>query len=134
MSFMDYLLIASLCLALMGAEILNGIFRTVWLSRRIGKEPALKLSVVTGLSLAFVLCFIFVPIIALKGFSQHFVLGIFLMLFMASFDILFGKLVMRFPWQRIARDFDPRSGNYLSVGLVFLTLIPALVWWLRGMP
>jgi hypothetical protein len=39
---------------------------------------------------------------------------------------------MRFKWPRIWQDFNPRSGNYLSLGLLVLALAPSLVWWLRG--
>ena len=131
MSSPDIVRIAALCVALAGAETLHGVVRTVWLARRIGKQRAIKVSVVSGTALAFIVCYILVPGIGLQGLSQHFILGAVLAAFMASFDIAFGKFVMRFTWQRIFRDFNPSSGNYLSFGLAALTLIPALVWWLQ---
>jgi hypothetical protein len=51
---------------------------------------------------------------------------------MAAFDIAIGKFVMRFKWPRIWQNFNPSSGNYLSIGLVLLAFIPTAVWWLRG--
>lgn len=121
-----------MCVALAGAETLHGIIRTILLARWLGKERALKVSIVSGTALAFVVCYVMVPGIALQGAPQHFMLGVLLAAFMASFDIAFGKLVMHFKWQRIWRDFNPANGNYLSVGLVALALIPTLVWWLRS--
>lgn len=123
--------IASLCVALAGAEMLHGIVRTVWLARRVGKERAIKLSVFSGTALAFLVCYAMVPGIGLQGMPQHLMLGAVLAAFMALFDIAVGKLVMRLPWPRIWRDFNPASGNYLSFGLVALSLLPVLVWWLR---
>jgi hypothetical protein len=96
---------------------LHGIIRTVWLARKLGKERAIKVSVVSGTALAFLVCYILVPGIGLQGPRQHLILGAVLAAFMATFDIAFGKLVMRFSWQRVLRDFNPRSGNYLSFGL-----------------
>ncbi len=131
MSAPDVLRIASLCVALAGAETLHGIVRTVWLARKLGKERAIKVSVVSGTTLALLVCYILVPGIGLQGPRQHLILGAVLAAFMATFDIAFGKLVMRFSWQRVFRDFNPSSGNYLSLGLATLTLIPVFVWWLR---
>ena len=48
--------------------------------------------------------------------------------FMAAFDIGIGILLMRKPWRKVAPDFDPRTGNYLSFGLAFLLVVPWLVW------
>lgn len=37
-------------------------------------------------------------------------------------------LLMRKPWRKVAPDFDPRTGNFPSVGLAFLVVVPWLVW------
>jgi hypothetical protein len=124
--------IAALCVALASAEMLHGISRTVWLSPRIGKERAIRWSVVSGSLLAFAVCWFAVPGIGLKGLGAHLALGIFLAAFMAAFDIAIGRFVMRLKWPRILRDFNPASGNYLSIGLVLLSGMPAVVVWLRG--
>ena len=128
----DFLRFASLCVLLAGAETLHGIARTVLLAPRVGKALAIKLSVVTGTLLAFGLCYFFVPAIGAAGFGEHMLLGLGLAAFMAAFDIAIGRFVMRFKWARIWQDFNPSSGNYLSIGLVLLLFIPTAVWWLRG--
>lgn len=134
MESIDFVRFASLCALLAGAETLHGIARTVLLAPRIGKALAIKLSVVTGTLLAFGLCYLFIPAIGAVGARAHLFLGLGLAGFMAAFDIAIGKLVMRLPWARIWHDFNPSSGNYLSIGLVLLVFMPALVWWLRGSP
>jgi hypothetical protein len=132
MESVDFLRFASLCVLLAGAETLHGIARTVLLAPRVGKALAIKLSVVSGTLLAFGLCYFFVPAIGAVGVAEHLLLGLGLAVFMAAFDIAVGRLVMRLKWARIWQDFNPSSGNYLSVGLVLLVFIPAAVWWLRG--
>lgn len=128
----DLLRFASLCILLASAETLHGIARNVWLAPRVGKALATKLSVVTGSLLALGLCFLFVPGMGAVGLGQHLLLGLGLAAFMVGFDMFIGRVVMRFKWPRIWQDFNPRSGNYLSLGLLVLALAPSLVWWLRG--
>ena len=132
MESIDFLRFAALCVLLAGAETLHGVARTVWLAPKVGKPLAIKLSVVTGILLAFGLCYFFVPAIGAGGVGEHLLLGLGLAGFMAAFDVAIGKFVMRFKWARIWQDFNPGSGNYLSVGLALLALIPAAIWWLRG--
>lgn len=127
----DLLRIASLCVLLAAAETLHGIVRTVWLARKVGKERAIRISALTGTVLAYAVCFAMVPGIGLQGTFQHLLLGLLLAAFMAGFDIAFGRLVMRFSWRRIARDFNPAGGNHLSFGLAALAAAPAVVAWLQ---
>ena len=51
---------------------------------------------------------------------------------MAAFDLAIGRLLMRKAWHKLWPDFDPRTGNYLSLGLAFLVLVPWLVAVLHG--
>lgn len=120
----------ALCVALAGAETLHGIARTVFLAPRVGKAAAIKLSVVSGTLLAFGVCFLLVPGIGLDSAAAHLYLGLGLAAFMAGFDIAFGRLVLRLKWRRVLQDFNPASGNYLSLGLAALVFIPLLVWWI----
>lgn len=119
--------ILALCLALASVETLHGIFRTVVLAPRIGKRRALKLSVVTGSLLAFGVCGWMVPSMGLDRWSHLLGLGLLLSLFMASFDVALGRTLLKRPWRKILRDFDPRTGNLLLVGLCLLVTFPLLV-------
>jgi len=123
-----FIRIVALCVVLAGAETLHGIARTVWVVPRIGKDLAIRLSALTGSLLAFGICTQLVPPIGLQGAAQHLALGALLAAFMAGFDIAIGMWLMRKPWRKVAPDFDPRTGNYLSFGLAFLAIVPWLVW------
>ena len=125
--------VVSLCVVLAGAETLHGIARTVLVVPRLGKEPALRLSIVSGTLLAFGICWLLVPGIGLQGWGEHVGLGAVLAAFMASFDLLLGKFLLRRSWAKAFSDFDPRTGNLLVFGLAALVTVPAVVAWLRGL-
>jgi hypothetical protein len=120
--------IAALCLALASAEMLHGIARTTLVTPRIGKERAIKLSAVSGTLLAAAICWMLVPDLNLRSSGAHLALGIALATFMACFDIAVGRWLMRKSWVKIWPDFDPRTGNYLSFGLIALCVIPLGIW------
>lgn len=118
----------SLCVVLAGAETLHGIARIKFLIPRLGKDRAIKLSALTGTLLAFGICALLVPPMELQSAKAHFILGLCLSAFMASFDIAIGRWLMRKSWSKISPDFNPRTGNYLAYGLTALCFIPLAVW------
>lgn len=132
MSLDAVLRLLALCLMLASAETLHGIARTVLVVPRIGRQRATQWSAVTGSLLAMGICWWMVPPLGLQGLAPHLGLGLFLAAFMAAFDLAIGRLVMRKAWHKLWPDFDPRSGNFLSLGLAFLVIAPALVRWGRG--
>lgn len=124
--------VLSLCLLLASAETLHGIFRAAVLVPRIGKKRALKISIVSGSLLAFAICWWRVPDMDLQGDGPLLGLGVTIALFMASFDVILGKLVLKRPWRKAFDDFDPRTGNYLLFGVMLLMCFPYGVMLLRG--
>jgi len=119
--------VVALCLALASAETLHGIFRAAVLVPKVGKRQALKISIVTGSMLAFTVCFWLVPEMGLHQSWQLLALGLLLAGFMASFDIILAKLVLKLSWKKVFKDFDPRTGNYLLFGLIGLVFWPYVV-------
>ncbi|MBP6644474.1 MAG: hypothetical protein KA207_01360 [Burkholderiaceae bacterium] len=120
--------IGALCIVLACTETLHGIARIKLVIPRIGKERAVKLSALTGTLLAFTVCMVLVPAIALQTALAHVMLGWFLAAFMAGFDIAIGRWLMRKSWAKIWPDFNPGTGNYLLYGLIALCFIPLAVW------
>lgn len=123
--------VLSLCVVLAGTETLHGIARTVLLVPRVGKELALKLSIVSGSLLAFAVCYVLVPGVGLATVGQHLLLGLVLAAFMAAFDLAMGRLLLRRSWSKALQDFNPSTGNYLVFGLALLVVFPALVSLIR---
>jgi hypothetical protein len=122
----------ALCVVLAGTETLHGIARTVLLVPRLGKDLALKLSIVSGSFLAFAVCYVLVPGVGLTTMGEHLVLGLCLAAFMAMFDLAMGMLLLRRSWRKALQDFNPATGNLLVVGLALLVLFPSLVAQLRA--
>lgn len=118
--------ILSLCVLLAAAETLHGIFRAAVLVPRIGKKPALKVAIVTGSLLAFALCYWRVPSMGVTATLPLLGIGLVLALFMAAFDILLGRWLLKRPWSRAFEDFNPATGNYLLFGIVLLVFFPWL--------
>ncbi|MGA0025219.1 MAG: hypothetical protein ACO3F9_11320 [Burkholderiales bacterium] len=117
----------SLCVLLAAAETLHGIFRAAVLVPRIGKKLALKVAIVTGSLLAFVLCWWRVPALGVVATGPLLAIGGVLAVFMAAFDILLGRWLLKRPWSRAFEDFNPAGGNYLLFGIVLLAVFPLIV-------
>lgn len=122
----------ALCVVLAGTETLHGIARTMLLVPSVGKGLAIKLSILSGSLLAFLICYFMVPGVGLVTTQEHLVLGIVLAAFMAAFDIAMGKLLLRRSWSKALQDFNPATGNFLVFGLILLVFIPALVAQIRA--
>ncbi len=115
------------CVCLACGEVLNGILRLRYLVRWLGKARAQVASVATGLLLGTAVCAYFAPYWGLQSSTGLAAMGVGLSAFMAAFDVAVGRWLMRRNWPQIATDFDPRSGNCLSVGLLLLCGVPWLV-------
>jgi hypothetical protein len=127
----EILRIASLCLALAGVETLHGVFRATVLVPRMGKARSLKAGIVTGSALAFGVCYLLVPGTGITSTMGLVALGMVLAVFMAGFDIALAKALLKLPWKKVLQDFDPRTGNYLSLGLALLVFFPYVVMRIR---
>lgn len=124
--------VLSLCLALAGVEMLHGIARTLYLVPAVGRERAQRIGIVSGLLLAFAVCYVMVPLLGFTLADHPIGLGVALSLFMAIFDVGVARWVAKRPWAAVRRDFNPMSGNYLIFGLVALPFFPYAALVLRG--
>lgn len=119
--------IIALCVTLAGVETLHGIARNALLAPKIGTKRAKKLSLISGTILLFIVCYLWVPRLGLVSPGSLLALGLWLAMFMALFDMLLGRYIIKLRWQVILKDFDPRQGNYLVFGLLVLVFIPLVV-------
>ncbi len=130
--FHDLALILLLCVLLASAETLQGIVRAAVLVPRLGKKTALKISAITGSLLALLLCAWMIPKTSLNSAADLLLAGVILAAFMALFDVLIGRWVMKLNWEKIGRDFNPANGNYLSIALLLLITYPWVVMQILG--
>jgi hypothetical protein len=121
-----------LCIALASVETLHGIARTIYLAPAIGKLKAKQYSIISGSLLAFSVCYLMVPWLGITVVSQLLLLGLFLAVFMALFDIGMGRFVAKQKWAVVLSEFNPVKGNLLAFGLAWLVLCPYLVMRIKG--
>jgi len=129
---MVYIQILSLCIVLAGVETLHGITRTIFIAPKIGNKRAKQYSVISGTLLAFVVCYTLVPRININVDHQLILLGLLLAAFMAMFDIILAKFVVKQKWRTVMSDFNPAEGNFLLFGLIVLVIIPYTVMKIKG--
>lgn len=120
------------CLTLAAVETLHGIIRNGVIAPRVGTKRAKRWSVISGSLLAFGVCYGWAPVVGIRAIAPLLLIGILLATFMAAFDMLLGRYVIKLKWRVILKDFDPRQGNYLSIGLGLLILMPAIAMQLHG--
>ena len=120
-------------LPIAGFEVLQGILRVRFLNSRVGDHRARQIGVITGSGLIFGVTWFTVPWIGAETWPELVAVGLLWFTLMLTFDLTFGRLVFRFPWKRIAADFDLRRGNFLGIGMLFIFAAPLLVAKLRGL-
>lgn len=116
------------------AEVGQGILRVSFLVKRLGDHRSRQVGVFTGCCLIFAIVRFHIHWMfgtapggpAVASTSDCLVVGVFLMALMVTFDVLFGRFVFLASWSRIASDFDPRKGNLLLFGMIFLAFAPLL--------
>lgn len=106
------------------AEVLHGILRVRYLNPRVGDHRARQIAVFTGCLIILAIAWAMRPWIGADTMGEQFMVGAVWFACMLAFDVLFGRFAMRFPWRRIAVDFDLRKGGLLGVGMLFLLLAP----------
>jgi hypothetical protein len=116
-----------------GVEVLHGIVRWRVLNRPLGARRAAQVGVLVGVGLNFAVAWWCLPWVVGEGPRMWGAIGAVWLGVMLALDVGFGRVYLRYPWSRIARDFDPRQGGYLGLGMLALALTPWAVAMLRGL-
>lgn len=114
-------------LVIAAAEVAQGIVRVRFVNRPLGDHRARQLGVVTGSALVLFIAWFTRDWIDARTTAQRWIVGGLWLGLMLAFDLSFGRLVFRFPWSRIAADFDVRRGNLLAIGMLVVLLAPLIV-------
>jgi hypothetical protein len=126
MDINDIVKIICLYVIVASGETLNGIARTIYLNKRIGVMKAKKVSMLSGLSLCLLVCYLYVPQLNINSDRNLLFLGISLSLFMLIFDILLGRFVIKAKWSTIVDEFNIFKGNLLATGAIVMAFCPLL--------
>lgn len=127
-----YLKVTLIWVLIVVAEIGNGIFRMKLLTKPLGDHRARQLSTITGCVNILVISLVSVGWLETRSPGELLAIGLTWTIAMLTFEVWFGRRVMKASWERIFADFDLRLGNLLALGMLFLTIAPLLAAYLRG--
>lgn len=125
------MLILLLFILVATAEMLLGIFRTLYLNKILGAKCAKRFAILPALILCLIICYFYVPVIGINTKKGLYLLGVALSTFMFLFDITIGRFLMKLQWATIFDDFNILKGNLLAIGLILMSLCPLLAYYLK---
>ena len=114
------------------AEMLHGIARAAFLAPYVGDFRARQIAVLTGSMIILAITLVCVRWIRASSASELLSVGVLWLGLTLAFEILFGRFVLGYSWERIASDYNLLDGGLLPVGLVVLTVSPLIAGKLRG--
>ena len=118
-------------LVIIAAEIIHGIARAVLLVPVVGEFRSNQIGVLTGSMIILAVACFGVPWIRASGPRQLLLVGLLWLGLTLAFEILFGRLVLGLPWQRLLADYNILEGGLLPFGMLVLLLSPLMVAKLR---
>lgn len=130
---MRWLRALAVWLAIAVAETLHGVARTLWLTPVVGDHAARQIGVGTGSVLIFVITWLAIGWMALRNRRELLAAGALWVVLMLGFEMVIGRTVFGFGWDRIAAEFDPSRGGLLLFGHLALLLMPLFAARLRGL-
>ena len=130
---MAWLRVLAVWLAIVAAETLHGIARTLWLVPQVGDHAARQIGVLTGSLLIFLVTWLAIGWIGMRRTRTLLAAGALWVVLMLAFEILLGRAVFGFGWERIAAEFDVSRGGLMGFGLAALLLMPLVTARMRGL-
>ena len=112
-------------------EVLNGNIRVKYLQRKFGRNRGKQLSLLSGISIFYLISWCFLPWIGPNSIIDCFFIGLVWVCLMTLFDIYFGRYVFRLPWNKVLDDFNPLKGNLLAIGMLLLFFCPSIIFLLK---
>jgi Na+/melibiose symporter-like transporter len=114
------------------AESINGTVRMFWLVPLLGDVRAHQISFMMGALLILAIATISIKWIHASRTSQLIKVGLLWLLLTVVFEIVLGRFILGYSWQRIAADYNLLQGGLMPIGLVFLVLSPIIATRLRN--
>ncbi|RUT05049.1 hypothetical protein DSM106972_038700 [Dulcicalothrix desertica PCC 7102] len=108
------------------AETLHGAARTLFLAPLVGDFTARQVSVFTGAVIILFIAALFVRWLHAANIYQLLGVGLLWLSLTVTFEIVLGRLVFKYSWQRILSDYDVLHGGFLPIGLLVLVLAPLI--------
>ncbi len=118
-------------IVLMLAEITHGILRAILLVPWVGEFRSNQIGVFTGSVIILVIVYSTIRWIGATGRWAPLVVGAIWLMLTVAFEVLFGRLVVKVSWERIASDYNLLQGGMMPIGLLILFFSPLVALMLR---
>jgi hypothetical protein len=112
--------------ALIGAEVIHGAARAIWLVPIVGDFRSRQIGVFTGSMINLTVTALFIRWLRPARVADALLIGVTWLLLTVTFELVFGRAIMQASWQRIGSDYDLIHGGLLPLGLLILTLAPVI--------
>jgi hypothetical protein len=119
-------------LLLIGAEVVHGIARTLWLAPVVGDVRARQIAVFSGSLLILFIASVTIRWMRVPTKRLLVAIGVLWVVLTVGFEIGFGRLVLDASWSRLASDYDLTEGGLLPIGLLVMAISPWLAARTRG--
>ncbi len=119
-------------LVIIVAEIIHGVARSIVLVPSFGEFRSNQIGVLTGSIIILAIAFAFVKWLGATRKSDLLLIGLIWFVLTLAFEVIFGRFVMGFSWQRLASDYNIAAGGLLPFGLIVLGLSPLIAGKVRG--
>ena len=119
-------------LTLVAVESIHGVLRRLFLEPRLGDLRARQVSVFTGAVLIALVFWLTLGWLRPQPAKRWWAFGLLWLALTLAFEIGVGRAT-GMSWDRIASDFDPRSGGLLALGMLVILVAPRLLAQRRGL-
>jgi len=109
---------------IISAEVVHGILRGLFLEPYVGDFRARQIAVFTGIIIIFAIAFLTVRWIRALRARQLLTIGFLWCSLTLAFELIFGRFVIGYQWDRLFEDLNIVRGGLLPIGLSAMIFIP----------
>jgi hypothetical protein len=113
-------------LLLMGAEVIHGTLRTLFLIPVVGDYKSRQIGVFTGSIIILAIAFLSIRWIGVRSTGSLLAIGFAWLCLTLIFEIGLGRFVFGHSWERLGEDFNIIEGGLLPIGLMVLLFSPLI--------
>jgi len=107
--------------------ILNAAIREKAYKKSVGELAAHQISTVTLIIFIGIYTWLISLGWKLESTGQAFIVGIIWLVLTVSFEFIFGRLVMKHPWERLFHDYNIFKGRIWILILIWTLFVPLVV-------
>jgi len=112
--------------------VANGFVREKGYRELVGELRAHQISTLTGVILFFAYTWLLSLRWPLASQGQALAIGACWCCFTIAFEIIFGRFVRRYSWRQIGADYNLLKGRLWGLLLVWLFVLPEIVYRIRS--